>query len=317
MRWARLALAFLFTASLASGGEADNPSQWLDRLSRSMSELSYRGVLTYERGDHTESLRLSHQLVDGREYERLEYLDGERREIIRSGSQLTCIHPGQRLIRLFQKQQLLRDGLSGLDHHYELRAVGEGRVAGRRAQTVEITPRDEFRLGYRLALDHDTGLLLRSELLGAGGEVLERFQVATFELGNGRLPDWVAGAESAPDTEGAPAAMAASVDGSPAMAVPAWQPQWLPPGFRRALAPAPGVEDIQTYSDGRAMVSVFVAAVDDTAQAEEGRARQGATVAYTRPTQFRGKSYLVTVVGEVPQLTAKRIATGIAWQAGQ
>lgn len=311
MRCARLALAFLFTASLASGGEADNPSQWLDRLSRSMSELSYRGVLTYERGGHTESLRLSHHLVDGREHERLEYLDGERREIIRSGSQLTCIHPGQRLIRLFQKQQLLRDGLAGLDHYYALRTIGEGRVAGRRAQTVEITPRDEFRLGYRLALDHETGLLLRSELLDTGGEVLERFQFATFELGDGHIPDWVA----EPAAGAAPAAAIAGTDEVAAAVVPAWRPQWLPPGFRLALAQVPGAEDMQTYSDGLAMVSVFVAAADDdTAQLEEGRARQGATVAFTRPAQFGGKSYLVTVVGEVPQLTAKRIATAVVWQ---
>ena len=59
------------------------PDVWLERLSHSMSELDYRGEMVYTRGEHQESLRVTHGLYNGEMYERLEHLDGERREIIR------------------------------------------------------------------------------------------------------------------------------------------------------------------------------------------------------------------------------------------
>jgi sigma-E factor negative regulatory protein RseB len=295
-------LLLLFGATLVRA-EGDAPSEWLGRLSRSMSELSYQGVLVFERGDHTESLRISHVRENGREYERLEYLDGAPREIIRSGNQLTCIHPGQRLERLFQKKQLLKEGLAGLEQFYHLRNGGEDRVAGRPVEIIEIVPRDEHRLGHRLAVDHETGLLLRSELLGSG-QVLERFQFVTLELGVEPAAGWSGDAAARP---------AAAAAGRPEGAVPPWSPQWLPPGFELAVAAEEA--ELQTYSDGLAMVSIFLDPVDaERAATDDGQARQGATVAHTRPVQFQGRHFLVTVVGEVPPATAQRVAAAVAWR---
>lgn len=288
-----------------------NPAlAWLDRFSRSMADLSYHGVLTYESGDHLESLRVTHGKVDGEPYERLEHLDGDRREVIRRGEQLTCIYLGQRLSRLFHQASVNHD-LAGVEAHYDLRPEGESRVAGRRTMGIIVKPRDEWRFGYRLALDYDTGLLLRSELVAGDGRVLERFQFVEVTIGPLK-PEWITDAPvamPAADTTREPV-------GAPARAVPAgWSPRWLPAGFALSKAARPSRDDVQTYSDGLAVMSVFVEPADEPLPASEGRAQQGATVAFTRPLRSADRSYIVTVMGEVPQATAAGVANSVGWAA--
>jgi sigma-E factor negative regulatory protein RseB len=62
-------------------------------------------------------------------------------------------------------------------------------------------------------------------------------------------------------------------------------------------------------------MSVFIEAASDPLPSAEGRARQGATVAYTKPLRRNDQSYIVTVVGEVPQATAERVANSVDLRA--
>ncbi len=310
-----LSLGLLSLLSLSVSGATAGPVSttndqgdavaWLERLSAGLAGQSYRGVFTYERGGHRESLRITRGLVDGEEYERLEYLDGEHREIIRRGDRLTCIHPGTRLIRIYQKHQALRDGVAGVSDYYHLEIDGEDRIAGREAINLNVIPRDGYRFGYRLAVDRDTGLMLRSELIDPRGRILERFQFVILEV----VPlqeDWVVEARNGGVT--APGGPADTADSS---ADPAWSPGWLPAGFELSMPLRQPDEDVQTFSDGMAVFSVFVE--PGGAGVAEGEARQGGTVAYTRGIQTTdGSAYVVTVVGEIPRATARRIAASVA-----
>jgi sigma-E factor negative regulatory protein RseB len=273
--------------------------RWLERLAAAGNEFAYRGVLVFERGDHIESLRITHGFVDGRPYDHLEYLDGDRREVIRSGSSLVCVDPGQRLSRLLRKQQ--RSAVAALEDHYALRLGGEGRIAGRDAVLLEAVQRDGFRFGYRFALDRATGLPLRYELVDDQGRVLERFQFTSLEFSDDLRPEWrrAVGDES-------PASPASAAGALPAV----WQAGWLPPGFVAISNENDG--EGQTYTDGLAIFSVFV---EELAAADTGgSARQGATVAHTAPLRHGDRSYLVTVIGEIPSITAQRVADAVAWR---
>ncbi|MBK6657868.1 MAG: hypothetical protein IPG43_06855 [Proteobacteria bacterium] len=53
--------------------------------------LSYDGVFVYQRGDRLESMRLIHRYADDVESERLISLSGPAREVIRKGSDVTCL----------------------------------------------------------------------------------------------------------------------------------------------------------------------------------------------------------------------------------
>jgi sigma-E factor negative regulatory protein RseB len=242
-------------------------------------------------------------------YERLEHLDGARREVIRHGEQLTCIQLGQRLDRLLHRH-LLKAGLANLASNYAIEVGDETRIAGRRAVALNIKPRDEFRYGYRLALDYDTGLLLRFESVNHVGHVLERFQFADVEIGEPIKPEWLGDALDAP---GKAAANPVPIERVVEEEQMAWKPQWLPRGFSLALAPHRPADDALTYSDGLAVLSVFVEPAKEPLPEGEGSAMQGATVAYTRPLQLAGKPLLILVVGEVPVETAKRVADSVMW----
>ena len=178
IRWCVLLLS---TAALAVHAEEVSPNIWLDRLAQSMGELNYRGVLSYERGDHLESLRVTHGVIDGEVFERLEHLDGAPREVIRRGKQLFCIQVGQHFNLLLHPHRL-RSGLASIESYYDIQAGGESRVAGHPSIEITIKPRDDYRFGYRLALDRETGFLLRLESLGADGRTLERLQFVDVEI---------------------------------------------------------------------------------------------------------------------------------------
>ncbi|MDB6061083.1 MAG: hypothetical protein JWM78_1186 [Verrucomicrobiaceae bacterium] len=308
----RLLSALLCSAPLLARADAAQTEQLLSRFAHSMGELNYRGVMSYSRDNHLESLRITHGTLNGEEFERLEHLDGQHREVIRHGQQLTCIQLGQRFSLLFH-QRLLKEGLAGLNAFYDIQAGGEDRVAGRRAVALIIKPRDGFRYGYRLALDYDTGLLLRSESLDAAGKVLERLQFVEVEIGQPLKKEWLGDVPAAASVNvGEQGGIQRVVE---EVQMP-WRPQWLPAGFVLSVAPHRTSEDVLTYSDGLAVLSVFVEAAKGPLPSNGGTAVQGATVAYSRATQFGPNPYVVTVVGEVPTDTAGRVAESVVWDGG-
>ncbi len=286
-------------------------ARWLDRLAH-MEQLNFRGVLIYSREGHQESLRVTHGRYGAEIYERLEHLDGEHREIIRRDERLVCIQLGQRFERLLHRH-LLRAGLDNLDPNYSVAVGAESRVAGRRAVTLDIKPRDDFRFAHRLAVDYETGLLLRAEALNRVGHVLERLQFVDVEISPVFKREWLGEAQ--------PAAARAAADPLPIERVieegqMPWRPRWLPPGFTLALAPHRTGDNVLTYSDGLAVMSVFVEPAHEPLPSRAGIAKQGATVAYTRPVEVGNTAHLVLVVGDIPAETAKRVADSVAWQEG-
>jgi len=98
-----------------------------------------------------------------------------------------------------------------------------------------------------------------------------------------------------------------------------WRPQWVPRGFdryRSNISPAMRDRDrvdATIYTDGFATFSVFVQAMPNRRVVNFER-RNGATAVVTRTLQGpMGKNQLVTVVGEVPAATARKIATDMLY----
>jgi sigma-E factor negative regulatory protein RseB len=293
---------------------------YLDQMSRSFRELDYRGLFTYEFGDQIESLRIVHALRDGVEKERLQYLDGESREYFRDGHHLSCIHSGHEKLRLdggmaggpFARSAI---ELESVVEYYRLSVGSVTRVADRPAREITVEPNDPYRYGFRLYLDEQTSLLLKSLTVGPRGEILERFQFAEIEIGVA-----IDDAELAlMPSHGSPihhhvlepvdVAQSSGVYGVP-------EPQWLPLGFvasaRSSQRREAGMVQFTMYTDGFSSLTLIL---EEIAAAQvlptDGRARQGATVAYTRQLTVDGQYYLLTVVGEVPLMTARKVARSV------
>lgn len=302
------ALAALPVWAACDAGDA-RAMHWLDRMSHSLREVSYQGVFTYEHGSTLQTLRISHSVDDGVESEHLTRLTGSGGSVMRAKHPLDCIHPGSRLLRISRGFDAgAEEGECGLASHYQLKLGSRDLVAGRYAQILKVLPRDMYRYGYQMALDTETGLLLKSQTMAQDGKILERFQFADLEIGGGDEPGTqvdVLHHASHPEDERAtvPAESARTQ---------AWRVRWVPDGFALTEGASHSRLD-KTYTDGLAVFSVFLEPMQKQIPPGEGRARQGGTTAYTRGMQLAGKPILVTVVGEVPINTARMVADSIIW----
>lgn len=307
----------------------ESARDWLRDMNVAFSELSYDGVFSFYSGSDLATLRIVHMLIDGEQRERLVHLNGAPREIVRNGEDVACILlPGDELLELeasipagpFARSFVRRyDQISA---HYGFDFFGEDRVAGRETVRLAVSPLDEDRFGYRLWLDKETRLLLRSELIDQDGQRLEIFQFNTLKLG-----DEVTKADLEPVGYQGEIRSYLKMAAKPAIPVSApeiaWHTGWVPAGFTMATADVrqrpDNLASINTmmYSDGLAAFSVFIEDMPK-AGAASMVSRSGATVAVTRLTLGpNDKDHLVTVVGELPTATAQRIARAIEFRALQ
>lgn len=287
-------------------GVDEDALRWLDRMSHSLREVSYRGVFTYQHGTAVQAMRISHSVAGTMEREEVTRLTGTDAKVVRTEHPLDCIHPGHRLVRL---GQLYRSGgreCGGVAGYYQLQLVGDSRIAGRDAVIINVLPRDIYRYGYQMALDRQTGLLLKTQTVAQDGRVLERFQFADIEIGQADE-----GGTRVEVIHEAGHSHGGARPPTPANA-PRWSIGWLPAGFMLTDAVG-GTAHNKSYTDGLANFSVFVEPMPEMTETGAGLARQGGTTAYSRGMVISGRPALVTVLGEVPVNTARRVADSVAW----
>lgn len=308
-----IVLSLSLPALAESNGEVDEVRDWLDRMSRAIETLNYRGTLVHSRDGQVDSLRIIHRSDENGIRERIYSLDGERREILRDGDRVHCLLEGDQPL-VVQSQLTARlmpnlpvGRLANSAASYRMSLGGMDRVAGLRTQIIEIQPRDEYRYGYRFWLEERTGMLLRSALLDKRGRQLQQLSFVTIELGVpisdselepalDQSTSQVVRLQTRPSSEPASAHRTAS-----------WQPSRVPEHFRLVQVGRginqDGVEfEHLLYSDGLANFSVYVE--DGLAGYVGGRLESvGPVHVYTGMAEGRQ----ITVVGEVPQATVEYV----------
>ncbi len=307
-------MRFLSLGSLLVGGlfslsaVASDGAAFLQRLAQAERTQSFSGTFVYERNGSFSSHSVWHQVAsDGVVRERLLQLDGAAKEVVRVDGQVQCAS-GMLADQLTETQ--LRPGRelepAKLSQWYDLRILGESRVAGRATTVLALVPRDQYRHGIELHLDQQTGLAVKSLLVNDKGQLLERFQFTHFQVGDVVTDALLPGAGCRPVRTAPAASQSAQV----------WSSQWLPPGFtlssaspRRSPASDESVA-CQVYDDGLARFSVFIEPLND-ATAEDVRSQLGPTVAVSRRLKTNNGDVMVTVIGEIPLGTAERIALSI------
>lgn len=307
----RLSLVLVLVCGSAVAQEARD---WLDRMSRSVEELNYRGTFVHVLGGRAETLHIVHRNADGQSGERILSLGGAGREIVRQGDLLQGILPDQRIV-LFETRSVVSPLVSALpsdgadlELHYEITLGGRARVADRATQILEIKPLDEFRYGYKLWLDRETAMPLQSQLVDEQGGVVEQILFTEIEVPADIPP---AALEPTIDTTGFTALRAA--ESTTLAAVIPWRAATVPGGFKLSAATQSPMAGSDTpvehlvYSDGLATVSVFIEPPRAQSEVAEGFSNLGSTNAYTITLSGRK----VTAIGEVPRQTVRTIATSL------
>lgn len=310
---------FLLTVFLApdvlAGDAALTPRQWLERMSQAAHQLDYDGTFVYSHDGHMQTMRIVHSSRDGSERERLLSLSGPSREVIRDNDKVTCILPDDNEVveeSTGPARRLPLDlpaRLETLERYYSFSDGGAERIAGHDTRKILINPLDGFRYGHALWLHQERGLLLRSELYDETGKVVEQLMFTALVF-HDTLPPLLL----EPETRGRDVVWqrgAEHQDWHDSSEI--WTVGELPPGFvlenhRHHFMAGTGAQ-VQhlLFSDGLASVSVFIEPAAEGSADFIGSLRLGAVNTFTRSHQ----GYHITVMGEVPPVTARRIAESV------
>lgn len=306
----RIHLVFVLSFCTAAGAMAaacrDSDKlalEWLEKMSRSMRQVSYQGIVTLQRDDEMQMMQVSHSVdSDGTTSERLVELTGQGAQVERGSHPLDCIHPGDQLLR----GSLLPEDRCAFAEQYRFSVADGERVAGRKAVLIDVAPRDMYRFGYIMALDQETGLLLKTQTISHGHKVLETMQFAHLTY-----TDAVPAPGEVDVIHEAQHPLSENHSTRSTVARP-WAIGWLPRGFAATDSPL-GVDARRTYTDGLAVFSVFLEDMNIEIRPGEGVVRQGGTTTYSRGMRLAGQPVLVTVIGEVPVNTARMVADSVDW----
>jgi sigma-E factor negative regulatory protein RseB len=308
--------SLLFLALLSGQATAQEARDWLERMSRAVEDLNYRGTFVHVLDGTAETLQIVHRNADGQSGERI-LSGGAGREIVRQGDRVQGIFPDRRIVSFETRSDVsalvsaLPSTTAELEPHYEIELGGEARVAERPVQVLEIKPRDEFRYGYMLWLDQETAMPLQSQLIDEQGQVVEQILFTEIEI-PAEIP--AAALEATIDTAGF--TMLRAQESAPLAAEIPWRAADVPGGFKLSAATQSPMAGSDTpvehlvYSDGLATVSVFIEDPATKAEVGEGFFAVGSTNAYSLTLSGRK----VTAMGEVPRQTVRTIASSLVAQ---
>lgn len=299
-----LVMMLVAGSTVAAGGD------WLAKATQAVRTTDYRGTLVYLRDGTMDTLRIIHRYRNGTVWERLVAKSGQRREIIRKNGQVTVILPAQKVVLVTNsaRPRMLPGGGAvervAWRENYRIRTLGKRRQAGRICRVVVLQAEDQYRYSYRMLIDIKTYLPLKLNLV-YDGETLEQMMFTSITYPES-IP--ASALDSKFLTKQYRWVRHKSVNQPEVEPQTAWRASELPPGFQLAEIGMRRVsEDVFVqqllFTDGVATVSAFVAPSTRT-QKFVGETTMGAVNAYGR----LAKGYQITVVGEVPDVTVRRIA---------
>ena len=286
-----LGTAFCFGGPAARGDEtagaaprpgvARSPVQWLQAIRAAAQRTNYTGTIVYQRGDEVQCL-----------YPKL-----HRVVIEQTGGRATFPALGQ-----FDLGRVLE--------HYVLTVGDVERVAGLECRVLQLMPRDALRYGYKLWVEPDSGLLLKTQVVGGDDSVIEQIAFSDVRVGGSIDP-----AQLRPSWSTAGWEVVRHASHQTELSRQGWSIT-APEGFQMLTQVERNLRNDShaalqaVYSDGLATVSVFI--------------EPGAVLAEPEAAQHRGPSSAfmrqvgdarVTVVGEVPPTTARSIAESVRFVA--
>ena len=293
-----------------SGFWSRDAADWLERIGPALAQQDYQGTLVTVSGNSIDTLGVFHSWDGSRERMRLVALTGPKREVIRDDRMVMCIGTGLPSAGYDgdpsgRWNPAGKFAAAGKLPSYRATLVKTGRVAGRDCQVVDLQPKDQWRYGYRLWLDHDTGLPLRIALIGDGGRPLE--QMAFTELRTTKP----AVADLRPSTtQGLRRVQNLKVNR--VASDPGWRVAPPPAGFALRGGRRLGDSVQLLYSDGLAGVSVYIEPVARNAHGERSL-RRGAVNVHT----LLGNGRRVVAIGKVPAATVAYFARHVAPAEGR
>jgi sigma-E factor negative regulatory protein RseB len=289
---------------------------WLMRIHAAANHHNFQGTFVVSAGGSVSSARIAHYCDGRNQFERVESLDGETRRVYRHNNTVHTLWPKNKLALVEQRElmstfpALLQGGDDRIVEFYDVRSLGNDRVAGHEVQVLQVRSKDPHRFGYRLWAERNSGLLLRAEVIGERDAVIESSAFSDVVIGVKPQPENVLQPMLRLDGYRVlrPALTRTRLDDE------GWSLRPPVAGFRQVSCVkrpldrgteadrSGGPEVLQSiYSDGLTYVSVFIEPFNAARHVRPLLTSIGATQTMTR----RQGDWWVTVVGDVPVATLK------------
>ncbi len=315
--WSILLLAGMITTlSLPACGQTI--SQLLNQSVQAIQNVNYMGTFMYSSGTEIETMRIVHQTDVSGFKERIHSLSGDESEIIRTEKGVWCYFPDRkegffkfRDNQQFYRMPIIREAsILQLSKYYAITKNGRERVAGRWTHRLNFRPKDTFRFGLDVWVDEESGLILRSDLINQGGDILDQYMFVDIAIGEQIPPATLVPANLGIDYvwNFSTARNTSSPDTSFPLAV-----RMIPDGFKKIKhvrsRSVEGEKEQMVFSDDLTTVSLFMQKLsgNETDGIFTGISRLGSVNAYGRVVD----GYQVTVLGEVPEKTVRAIGNSV------
>ena len=301
-------------------GGSQSSLDWLKVVAYAAHQTDYSGVYVYQYDNRVETSRITHVVEPDSEYERIESLDGPKREIIRHHGQIWC-YIDNKMVQVDSQQGrgkfplLLPEQLIALSKNYQVKDVGLERVAGFNAQVILFQPKDNFRYTYKIWVHTDSGLLLKAAALGEKNQLIEQHAFAQLQIGGNIDRSWIGAADLAGRSAGLPvlpetARESAAINSG-------WVVDALPAGFKKIREihrPMRGKHTLVTqivFFDGLSAISIFVEPADGEGDDPVGLSSFGAM----NLSQKILDKQLITVTGEAPPHVVRQVLDSVRYSS--
>tara|TARA_Y100001956_G_scaffold3954_1_gene3732 strand:+ start:8835 stop:9800 length:966 start_codon:yes stop_codon:yes gene_type:complete len=282
----------------------------LHQMNEASQHLNYELSYILIKKNSIEPLLYRHARLDDKQLAHLVYLSGPVREVIRRGGEVSYIEPGVEPFTIDSSSMvaptipLLNTNIEELSEFYDFIQVGRAREAGAACQVLRVVPKDGLRYSYVLWVDEKSKLPLRADLLDRDGEVLEQYRTIAYSV-NDQVGTILSGLNNVklPEVLSLPKGQ---------LKESFWQVNWIPNGFepkelnRYRMVNTERMVESQMYSDGLFNFSVYIADSDNLSLKGQ-LVRQGRRTLHS----FVNGNIEISVVGDIPPATAKRIAQSV------
>lgn len=322
--FAALSIMCVSSAGAAAADSTDTPERWLEKMARAGQWLSFDGTFVYRRNDQMVAVNILHVADERGGRQKLVALNGATHEIVRSCDGAICFLPRQKSVVINKAKGRhamdadIAERVQELQDHYRFSLAGDDRIAGRPTQVLMIDPVDQYRFGYRIWIDKETGLLLRSDMLNDAKATVEQIMYTRMDIIDAPTEVMLRAVDQKNLSQARPAPEDEIVysDEDAHKESAYWRVDSVPVGFKpvehfRHRRSEHGAQtEHMIFTDGLASVSVFIEKAGDAGKLLSGFSEMGAVNAFGTTVA----DHHVTVVGEVPTLTVRLIGESVRYR---
>ena len=286
---------------------------YLNNMEKAYKQLNYELLYLNTRENQIEPKQLIHGVLDGKRISYFRHLNGTMRESLQFDGKISYYEQGGQAYSLAtSRDQSVFASIANFDFEsghksYEYIILGKGRIAGKKAIAIRMISKDEYRYSYIIWLDLESYLPLRLDTISNSNLILEQTMVVSLNISEDINP-WIAqlSAQKTPEVLHLPT--------SEIKEIAQWDIAWLPEGFKvikddqhKLMMHDTDPVSYIMLNDGIVSISVYISTKNAGIDERENVIQRGSTLLYT----LQQGIIEVNIIGEIPLITAEKIATSI------